>query len=128
MKIYDVTSIGDLTQFDYIDTDDLVDLQNDLQSRYDESQEEDADPELQLNEEELELLEFLNNTAKMTGGDWGSVTLISEGEFQSYVTESALESMPEHPLNEYIDWEQYAKDQSSNYSVVEIDGIAYYYQ
>jgi len=55
--------------------------------------------------------------------------LIRESAFEAYAQQYA-ESLYRHdnPLYAYTDWEKFANDMQMDYTIVEWDGVTYYYQ
>lgn len=88
--------------------------------------------------EELETLESLLEELKGNGGDeqwegdWYPVTLIRNSHFESYAQELAEEcgmvNADAKWPNNCIDWEKAASELQWDYSLVEFDGVDYWYR
>ena len=90
------------------------------------------------NTEELETLENLLEELKGCGGDehwegdWYPVTLIRYSHFEDYAQELAgdcgLVSVDAKWPNNCIDWGEAARELQWDYSLVEFDGVDYWYR
>lgn len=101
---------------------DTRDLADELYALLDEHTEDDANRLTALRELRAELL----------GYGWSNgIVLIPEDEFVDYARQFAedtgIVSTDSWPLN-CIDWEQAADELAQDYSIVEFDGLEYYWQ
>ena len=127
----------DLTA-DIIDARDIIarveELESDVADGYTfEQWAAENEPQAQ----ELALLRAILEDLKGYGGDeqwegdWYPVTLIRDSYFTDYAQE-LLEDCGDIPKNlppyVHIDWERTARDIRTDYSAIEIDGVAYWYR
>ena len=120
---------------DFTNMSDVIDVR-DIISRVEELRE--SRDELREESEELETLENLLEELKGRGGDeqwegdWYPITLVRDSYFEDYVQELAEEcglvNDDARWPNNCIDWEKAARELQWDYSLVEFDGVDYWYR
>lgn len=121
---------------DVLDSRDIIDRIEDLESREDYSETgENADESLTEDEREelTHLREFAKEAARYAS-DWDlGETLIHDSHFTDYIAEWVVDSeylpadLPEF-ISSNIDWKGVADDLKGDYSPVELDGETYWIQ
>ena len=116
---------------DFTNMDDVIDVR-DIISRVEELRESREESE------ELETLESILEELKgcggdeQWGGDWYPLTLIRNSHFEDYAQELAEEcglvDVDVKWPNNCIDWEKAARELQWDYSLVEFDGVDYWYR
>ena len=105
----------------YLDTRDLQDEMNDLETLGEDR-----------SQEENERFEYLTEISEEIGDEFRyGVTLIPDGETDDYFQELAEECGyldNDNPLRWYIDWERWGNDCLMDYSSVDIDGETYWFR
>ena len=119
----------------FTNMDDVIDVR-DITSRVEELRE--SRDELREESEELETLESILEELKgcggdeQWGGDWYPLTLIRDSYFEDYAQELAEEcgmvNADAKWPNNCIDWEKAARELQWDYSLVEFDGVDYWYR
>ena len=120
---------------DFTNTNDIIDVR-DIIARVEELRE--SRDELRESRDELETLENLLEELKGNGGDeqwlgdWYPVTLIRYSHFENYAQELAEEcglvNADAKWPNNCIDWGKAARELQWDYSLVEFDGVDYWYR
>ena len=114
----------------YLYIRDLDEELDELQERADDDSGEDGSSTDPLGDDERERLDALIALKANMGSEWDDgVSLISESDFEDYARDmaedlyglDACQSLP-------VDWERWAFEVQTDYSVVEFDGETYYYR
>ena len=80
-----------------------------------------------IDEDELDELLALRTLSECVPGL--DSQLIRESAFQAYAEQFAEDVYgSDNPLYAYTDWEKFANDMQMDYTIVEWDGVTYYYQ
>lgn len=94
-----------------------------------ENEKDEDDTTVYLDEADKEELEALRALKEELGDDWDDTTLIPESEWREYAQTTAedLGDIPDF-LSNYIDWDKFADNLTSDYSTVKYEGTTYYYR
>lgn len=106
-------------------TRDLYEEFDGLRDRNDSAANGSQDEDDQLDEIEMARLEALEDLFDTIDEN---TALIEVSTFEDYVRELAEEGADLGSMSIYIDWEHYARDMSTDYSVIEFAGDTYYYR